>query len=454
MEKTKTLALIILLAFLLRAQPVFLQGYSDPDTFFHQRNIETIVSTHQAFFWDSLSQQGRYYSNFPLFHLPIALAEINTGLPIELLMILFPALFSTAIILFIFLLAKRFFSERTALFAAFALAIMPLSIIRANGTARPDALAMLFLLCCLFALLSNKKKTALFFAVAVAFTNPVPTSGVLLGIIFVASVVLWLKKQKSFFMFIMFAALFSVLAFLLWTMHFPFGFEYYYSNVAMGANELQQTDPTWILASLKFSWLFILFGFFAAWKKNWFFSAWLLSCFAIAFVAPRMALFFALPAAVFSGIGLQNFESKTKQYSKIFFVLLFVLAALNIFPEAYNSRPYLLAEEKAGIGWLSANAPSDTNIAGEWDFGDPLAALTNRPVLMDGHFEFNPAVAQRYKDNVQLMQSIDCNETSAIIEKYKINYFFADHESLWVDYNCNFASRLLDANRAIVFGFN
>ncbi len=445
--------MLLVLAFLLRFQPVFFSGYGDPDSYFHERNIETIVSQQSAFFFDSLSQQGRYYSNFPLFHLPFAIEKITTSLPTSTLLLLMPALFGVFTVLFVFVLAKRLFGENIAFFSAFSLAIMPLSIIRTNGVARPDALAMLLLLCCFFAVLAKKNKTAVLLSFAIALANPVPSSIVLLGIMFVASIVLWLKKRENFFSLSAVMAIASALAFFLWTLNYPSGFLGYFSPIAMNAMELQKTDFVWLVAALKFSWLFIPFGFFAI-KNNWFLKTWLLLTGAIAFVAVRMALFFALPAAIFSGIGLASFSKKTRPHKRAFFALLFILALLNVFPEIWNSKNYLSAEEKFGLQWLKQNSVSDANIAGAWDFGDPIAAITNRAVLMDGHFEFNPIVGARYKDEIALENSNDCALTQKIVSKYSINYFFADKETVLFDYNCALMDRVFDANRTKIFRFS
>lgn|GEM_PF-3521540 len=454
MAKARTLFLILLLAFLLRFQPIHFSGYADPDTYFHERNIETIVSTQQAFFFDIVSQQGRYYTNFPLFHDVFAVFSIITGFSARVLLLFFPALFGVLLSLFVFLFAHRLFGERAALFAAFSLAIMPLSLVRTSGVARPDAMAMLFLLCCFFALFFRKNKTAIFFAVAVAFANPVPSSVVLIAIAFAASLVLKIKKEQDFFIEACVISIASLVVYFLWMQHFPFGFEYYFSPVAANAMELQKTDFAWLVATLKFSWLFFAFGFFVA-KKQWFLRTWSVFCVLVGMAMVRLALFLAMPAAIFSGFGLKEFEERTKEYSKVFFAMLFVLAALTVFPEIWNAGNYLRAEEKAGILWLNENAASDANIASQWDFGDPIQGITNRAVVIDGHFEYNPGVGARFNDIVAMIGSGNCRFIQSIVSKYKINYFFSDHETLFVDYgDCGFANRVLDANSARVFSFN
>ena len=111
-EKKLVLPILIglfIIAFLLRAQPFFLGSLEGPDPYFHTRMSEMIVEEQSKPVYDPLSQQGRYYSYAPLFHIMFASLHFLTGLDVLFLVNLLPAIYGAFAVFIIFNDCKCYF---------------------------------------------------------------------------------------------------------------------------------------------------------------------------------------------------------------------------------------------------------------------------------------------------------------------------------------------------------
>ncbi|MFH1256491.1 MAG: hypothetical protein V1494_04305 [Candidatus Diapherotrites archaeon] len=426
-----SLLFIVLLAFLLRVNPLLTNSFPDPDNFFHARQSETIVNSQSVPIYDKLSMQGRYYSYAPLFHVIFAFLNLFSGLPIILLVQLFPAFYGAITALAIFIIARKFFGDKIALFSAFFIATMSFAVLRTAGNARPDGLALLVLPVVIYLLYTEKLFPALLLAMAQAVLH-VPSSFYLFS--FIIAWFLFFKirrlnvKEKNF------VALAAVIAIIvgLWLLSQHYPLTDYLSTTSFQSSEMSAFSLLGILYFFTIAWPFIIIALFKL-KENLFLKTWLVFSLAFGLVGTRLALFFALPAAIFAGFGLDFVAEKVKGREKFLVALLLLLSVAALFPAIYSPGNFVSTAQKSSLLWLNENTPADASIALVWDQGHPLTYFAQRKVVVDGYFEFAPGLEERNKSVFTMMQSSDCNTIIGEAQKWGASFFYAPEKFMQSD---------------------
>ncbi len=434
------LLLILLLAFLVRIHPILVGSLLGPDPNFHLRMTVLWVENQGKPFYDLLSMQGRYYSYPPLYHLSYALLNIVSSINISFLIQLFPAVYGILGILVVFIFARRLFDERTALFASFVLAIMPMHIVRTYSYARPDGLALLFVPAIIYLLYINREKIAALLSIALVLLHPLSTLYLLTFLIFWVIVFKVKGKQihaKKFFSII----LLVFVVFLLWLFSQNYPFTEYVSFTSFESSELTNLTLNSIFSFFTFSWLFVLIGLFKL-KNNLFLKSWFGFSLLYAVIGLRLAFFLTFPAAIIAGFALNFILQQVKKYQKPFFFLILILALITVIPRIDGIGKYIPDSEKSAMFWLKENSDENSSIASQWDRGHPLTRFASRKVVIDGYFEFAPGLEQRNASIHNIITTSNCNKIMAGVNRWQIDYFFVPASGL---YNMSYKNGILEA---------
>ena len=454
------LAVILAIAFFARALPLDYSYFPEPDSFFHARSVELIISGQKIPGIDPISQQGRPYMNSPLFHAYFASFELLSGIGTVLIVKLLSIVFALATVLLTFLISKRMFGNRIALFSAFALAIMTIYVLRTSAFARPDAFALMILGAGILFFLMREDLLAAIASVGIALSNPIAT-----GIAFVAALLFFwalalVKKADARTKSVFAISLVFFLVYALWLLHFQMPWTSFYSGMAFESAEMQQTTVVWYLLSFSFAWIFALFAFVKM-KGNYFLKTWAVSAAFLSIWALRFALFLTIPMAILAGFGICALEKKTRRQWIAFYALVILLVSVTAVPLLFESGPYVPEPQEKAMKWISVYTPQSASLASDWDFGDPLGYLAKRKVVVDGHFEFNPSVQAR-NDSIKIIaSSSDCKKIFAEVKKWGIDYYFLnqrDFDSLTyknglLEANCGFISKEYANDESAVLKF-
>lgn len=276
-KEIATLVLILALAFMLRAQPILFGAISEPDSYFHLRMSELVVAEQGVPEYDALSMGGRDYSYAPLFHIMLAFFALASGLNLAFLIVLMPAIYGSAAVLLVYALSKRIFSSNSiATFSAFAIAIMPIHLMRTSSAyVRPDALALLIVPAVIYLFYIRRTKIAALLSAGLVLLHPLSTLFLLLFLLLwaIASKMPSLARSDAgaFAKFPAKAAFLTVLltvaVFLVWLFSLPYPPLQYISNVSFESVELSKLLVLHIFVFFTFSWLFFPYRAFQV-KKH------------------------------------------------------------------------------------------------------------------------------------------------------------------------------------------
>ncbi|MDO8627557.1 MAG: hypothetical protein Q7K42_03765 [Candidatus Diapherotrites archaeon] len=424
------LFLVLILSFVLRLNPFFVGTLVDPDSYFHLRQSEKILETHSLVEFDDLSLQGRIFSYPVLFHIFFATLAEFSGLGLGFLISFMPAVYGTFSVLLVFVFVRRIFGERIALLSAFSLSILLLHVLRTVST-RPDGLGLFIAPGIIFLIYLKHYKLAGLLVIPQMLFHPLSTA-VLLFFLIVLCIVFWFKKVDFNFravVGIIFTGLIVWLAWLFWLTLKGLSLDSYFSTVSFESVEAAKLTFLHIASYFSFNWIFFLVALvFFGWlfRRNLFFVVWLLSTFFVSIFALRLAIFFTVPGAILSGIGLSWVFANAGKYSKFFVLFLIVLLVVTVQPFifGYDIDPNI--SEQMAMVWLKENSLPSESIFAQWDQGHYLTYFAQRKVVMDGYFEFAHELKERNSAIDELASTTNCQKIRTNVEKFSGNYFFVE----------------------------
>jgi hypothetical protein len=156
----------------------------------------------------------------------------------------------------------------------------------------------------------------------------------------------------------------------------------------------------------------------------------------------RLGIFVSFPAAILAGKGFSITTEKIKPYTKIFFVLILLMALIIYVPETQIRGTAFNLKERTAMKWFNEFTEKDANIFSSWDRGHPLAELGKRKVVIDGYFEFAPDLNKRNESMKEIISTSDCNKIYTEAKKFNSNYFFVFNAALK---SRNFRNGILEA---------
>jgi hypothetical protein len=457
----KTLALILLLGFLIRIAPLTINSFTGPDPFFHWRMSEQIIKEQKIPFFDSLSLQGRYYSYAPLFHSIFAFYSIISGLNVSLLIRLIPAIYGTIGVLMVFVFAKKIFnSKKIALFSAFILAISMLHLMRTAAYARPDGLALLLIPVILYFIFIKKFFLPAILIIALVLLHPLSTLYLLIFLIFWITI-LKIKKLNTNWKKIFSIKLIAILVFLVWLFSLPYNWNEYVSSISFESAELSRFDLASLLFYLRFEWIFLLIGLTKL-KKQLFLKSWFAFSLFYAIIGARLAIFSIIPIALIAGNGFNTVLIKVKEFEKIFFTLIAILALISLFVKIDSMNRFVFESEWNAMKWVKKNTLENSSFMMLWDRGHPFTKIAERKTVIDGYFEFAPLLKERNDSMKILIHSSNCETIKKQVQKFGIDYFFVHKKGLSLnsfkygilEANCEFQSAIFESNGAKIFKYN
>ncbi len=427
LNRTKTIALVLVLvlAFAIRIAPMLLDAIVEPDQYFHLRMSKQLVSEQQLPEHDALSMQGRHYTYAPLFHTIFGTLAIFTSIELELLIPLLPSLYGVATALIAFVFARRLFGENAGIYAALALAVEPMHIIRTASYARPDGLALLLVPAIIYLVYTQRYRVAALLSIAQVLLHPLSTLYLLLLLVLWAvACKIWKHRMEAVHARkIAIIILLTFAVFGIWLLSLPYPASLYVSNVSFQSSEMGLMTIAGLFSFFTFSWLFVVFGLWVL-QRQFFLKLWLLYSFLYATIGLRLGIFMAMPMAITAGFGIRELWARTRRYSIVFLLLVAMLALLTVLPRLSTQSPFATPQDKAAMLWLGINTDENATIASTWDRGHPLTYYAKRKVVMDGYFEFAPGIEARNNALWTIAQSSDCEKIRENAERYSADYFF------------------------------
>ena len=416
------LLLILVLGFIVRFHPIYIQGYVDPDQAFHIRMTKQFISEQRVPVWDELSNQGRYYSYAPMYHTILAIFSLLSGIQVDVLIFILSALFGVFGILVVFLFARKLFDEKTAIYAAFILSVLGLHIIRTAGQSRPDGLALLIIPAVLYLLYTERFIPAIFLSIFQVLLHPLSTAFML--ILIIAWIVFFkFKKIELNYKYFILLIIITIIVFLLWLLHLPYPWSDYVSKVSFDSAELSQLSIISLLFYTKEAWIFALLALIKL-KNNLFLKFFFVAALAYALVGVRTSIFLSIPIALLAGWGLSFVFEKVKPYQRIAFAIILMLVFISVAPSMLNKSTYLSVQDREALSWIKYFTPTNAVIFAQWDLGHPITYLAQRITFMDGYFEFAPDVKQRNDTMNILISTSNCSTIQSMIQANKLDYFF------------------------------
>jgi len=456
------LLLLVLAAVSVRVYPLVLGSFSDPDHYYHLRQMEYVAQEGQIRQFDELSNLGRAYTYYPLFHLIGGTLAVLLSIPVLWAYALISLLFSLLGVLAVYCLAQAALKncnlpQDAAAFSALCAAVLPIFFMRQGLFARPDAFAPAAVaLAFLFLFQGN----LLGIAVLGAFLALLhPYSLLIIGALVASAVFVdylsaFFSKSEPVFLQLrrapkqaldasdflkskglLLLAIFALSALIAATYYLRLPL----SDLALAhtfrtssemqpleaVGALQLTGPVLILCAIA------ALKAFGIPKPGIPRARWLVAAaaaaFAFMFFASRNMVYAATPLAVLAASGLSEAQTQTERFAPWVWavcgiaVLCSVFSALNVQSGQYSS------EQVAAFNYMSG-LPQAPVIA-LWDRGHPLAEISGKQVVADGYFEFEPRLDEKVSDVQLLFLSGDPATASGIAEKYGAGYIYFDNKT-------------------------
>ena len=459
------LLLLALAALSVRIYPAFLESFPDPDHYYHLRQMEYVAQVGQVRAFDELSNLGRAYTYYPLFHVIGGTLAVLLSVPVLWAYALASLLFSILGVFAVYCVARAALahcglSTDAALFSALCAAVLPVFFLRQGLFTRPDAfapaaaaLAFLFLFQRnAFGMAALGAFLALLHPYSLAVTGALLALAVFfdyLSAFFFKSTPVFVElrrkpgrdlasaasdflNSRGLLLLVVFAL--SALAAAAYYLRLPL------SDLATASTfrtssemqplafvgALQITGPVLILcaiAALK------AFGFPERpriTKSHWLVATAAVS-FAIMFFASRNMVYAATPLAVLAAFGLSEAEAKTEKFAPWVWLVCGIAVLSSVFCAMGQQSGQYSSQQLAGFAYLSS-LPQAPVIA-LWDRGHPIAEISKKQVVVDGYFEFEPSLDEKVSDVQVLFTTGDGLVVDAIARKYGAGYLYFDNKT-------------------------
>lgn len=459
------LLLLVLAALSVRVYPAVIGSFSDPDHYYHLRQMEFVAQEGQVRQFDELSNLGRPYTYYPLFHLLGGMLAILLGVPALWAYAIVSLLFSLLGVLAVYCLAKAALkhcglSAGAAVFSALCAAVLPIFFMRQGLFARPDAfapaavaLAFLFLF----------QRNAFGLAVLGAFLALLhPYSLLVVGALLALAVLVdflsafFLKSEPVFsslgrapkqgpvfaaleflhskcvFLLVVFGL--SALAAATYYLRLPLS-DLATASTFRTSSEMQPSNPVGVLQITGPVLVLCAIACLKAFgipdrpriaKSHWLVAAAIVSC-ASLFFASRNMVYAAVPLAVLAAFGLSEAQAKTGRFAPWLWLVCGVAVLSSVYCGLNAQSGQYSSQQLAGFAYLSG-LPQAPVIA-LWDRGHPITEISGKQVVVDGYFEFEPRLDEKVTDVQTLFSSGDAATVGAIAEKYGASYVYFDNKT-------------------------
>lgn len=439
-------ALALVVAVALRAFPSAFGGFADPDHYYHLRQIEFVASNGALPAFDALSDGGRQYTYYPLLHLAGGTLATLLGISGAEAYALLSLMAGALCVLSVFVVARRALAlaglePDYAAFGALFAACTPAFFLRQGIYGRPDAFAAGLLALCLIAVAERRIFLAAVLGAATALLHPYSFAVIcalaLAGLCADGAAAMAFRTRprfagkKAVVALAAFAAAGAVAA--AYYLGLPLSELGIRAATFRTSSEMQSPDAVGVIqlfgATLVFAGVCALELFLD--KKRTAGVAWLFGialCSApLLLLAQRNYVFAAVPLAVLACVGIAFAVRRSGEYAKWLWPMIGVAvlaasySALNVQGRQYSS------EQVAGFSYMQP-LPSGA-VAALWDRGHAITYLSQKPVVVDGYFEFAPQLDERVRDVAWIYLSNDTEKISALSAKWGAEYVFFDKKT-------------------------
>jgi hypothetical protein len=459
------LLLLALATISVRIYPAFLGSFPDPDHYYHLRQMEYVAQAGQVRSFDELSNLGRPYTYYPLFHMVGGTLAVLFGVPALWAYAFVSLLFSLLGVLAVYCLARTALarcgvSTDAAQFSALCAAALPIFFLRQGIFGRPDAfapaavaLAFLFLfqrsafgmaaLGAFLALLHPYSLlvvggllalavfldwlSAFFFKSEPAFASPHGTPRQ--GAVSAASEFL---RSKAVLLLAVFAL--SALVAATYYLRLPLS-DLATAHTFRTSSEMQPSSPVSVLQltgpALILCVIAVLKSFGVPEKPRTTGSHWLVAASvassALMFLASRNMAYAAVPIAVLAAFGLSEAQAKTERFAPLLWAVCGIAALSSLYCALNVQSGQYSGQQLAGLAYLSSlpQAP----VVALWDRGHPLAEISKKQVVVDGYFEFEPKLDEKVTDVQLLFTTGSASTVDLIARKYGAGYLYFDNKT-------------------------
>ncbi len=396
------LAVIFAMALAIRMAPYFWEDRPiGLDSYYHIRMSQSLEDGQPAY--DELSYGGRPYEYPPGIHL--LLMTIPGAAPIIITLI------GSMSVLSVFLLTREIYNERTALFASFLTAFIPVHIWKSSSNVLVTAIDLTLLtLACYFLV---KKDFSRYFTTSLLIFIFSPAISILSLLLYIP-----VLKKDSKSLFIAAAVIIEASAayFLygsaiaVYTQSMPWDISSaLFENIGV-ADALYRLTPFLIPLSV--------LGLYMS-RKNVSRSVllWLAVMLAL-FIAGKIEtdrglVYMAVPMAVFSAHALASIKRK-----ELIAIILVITAITGIYSLSSLRWGIVTDDEYNALMWMKKNTPEDATVLAQFLEGHWVSGIAGRRNVADPNLIGAPA-AERLQDILNAYRNISRKE---ILSKYNISY--------------------------------
>jgi hypothetical protein len=447
---TRNLLLALIFAFALGMR-LYFAGQSATfahESYFDYRQIASIRQTGFPVLSDSLSYGGREFLFLPAFH--YLLAFFSLFIPFESVMRILPNIFSSSIVLVVYLLARQLTkNEYISLFTSLASAFIPIHFASNFNSISPLSLQipLIFLAIYCFAM-SKDSKFIILFAVLAFLLPLIHASAVFLIIAFLLYLALGKiagykieKKQTELILFYVFIALWILLVFFK-KAFLAHGFSIIWQNIPFVIRNQHFARTTIFETILSIGLLPIISGAYACYlyvlriKDHLFYLLLSMAICVLVLIWSRLITpilglsFLGIILVIFSGALLNIFIkyiTKTKFAGlKIifvsFFILIFMLNLLTL-TLLFTANPVIVPESDfRAVRFLGKQALG--TVLAPVELGHVITAVAGQPNVADTSFLLVENAAQRIDDIKTIYETPFQVKAITIMDKYDVRYLY------------------------------
>jgi len=454
MKKPVAVSLVLLVVLVLSVRlwlSFSVSGLSSDQSYWHVRNVESILATGKPLFEDSLAWNGRAVVFSPVFDYVIALFALFMSVDVAAKFV--PALFGALLVVIVYLLAKRLTNHAgVSLFTALLSALVPIWLQETLNQLTPITLVVPLMGFLLYALLRiHEPRWLMIYVVTLAFTAFVHPLSMLLAITLAVYLVLARVEGIPVDRPLLEVSLFSIF-FILWVQFLM------YKKLLFihGLGIIWQNIPSSLLAEI-FSRVSVIGAIAQVGIVPLLTAAYLAYryVFAVQYKELSLVMSFGLATGLllsfrllepnqglvllsFAGIVLFAYAFalfipflQRTRFSRMMplIILLWCVFALatKLWPASIavsNTLEFFPPEEQRAMEWISRVTTKDATVVALAEEGQRINAVAKRKSMIDSHFLGRVDASQRAEDLKRIFLSSIELEAVEIFDKYDADYLY------------------------------
>jgi len=434
----KLIPLIVLCTVIL-VFPLILREYrKDPlvedVSYYHARIAQQISSDFGLPRKDALLYSNRIFPLIPALPLLLALPNLIFRIPIMTLSKILPILVGILSFLLFFLLLKELKINKKIMNISLLLLVISPPFIYIFTTLN-DHLIPIFLVLLSFLLFLRNKKflSAILFLLIPLFSISDSFIGLFFFFIYIVSTK---RKFRTFFFLLLSVLIISLLQYLPFVILYGFPEIPAFKISEEGINFAFQNFISDFGGKFGIGLFSILLGFSGlavVWRKKYKNLLVYTLCVAlvvISFYLAWLIIYLNFLLVILASIGL-IYLIKIKWESKLIknFIIFILICGIIISGVSHIDRISKLSPSKMmfdSLKILKEKSKPNEIVFSHYSNGFWINGIADRPVIMDRYFIYTPNVNQLHKDSQNIFYSINLEDTTKLLDKYKVKYIWID----------------------------